>query len=79
VYASRTASGKTVLVVINRTGASKVLRITLSGVGSPTTAQVWVLQNGAPNPTRQADVSISGGVLTYTMPQVSVSTLALTP
>ena len=79
VYASRTASGKTVLIVINKASTSKVLRITLSGVGSPTAAQVWMMQNGTPNPARQADVTISGGALTYTMPAMSVSTLALTP
>ena len=79
VYASRTASGKTVLIVINKASTSKVLRVTLSGVGSPTGAQVWRMVDGTPNPTRSTDVTISGGVMTYTMPALSVSTLALTP
>ena len=79
VYASRTSTGRTVLVVINKTTTPKVTQITLSGVGSPTAAQVYVMQDGSPNPTRQADVTISGNVLTYTMPAMSVSTLALTP
>ena len=67
------------LVVINKASTSRVIRITLSGVGSPTTAQVWRMVSGTPNPTRQTDVAISAGVLTYTMPALSVSTLALTP
>ncbi len=79
IYASRTTSGKTVLVVINKTSAAKVTRITLSNVGSPTGAQVYLMQNGTPNPARQADVVVSAGVLTYTMPALSVSTLVLTP
>ena len=79
IYASRTSSGKIVLMAINKTTAPKVTRITLSGVGSPTGAQVYLMQDGTPNPARQADVTISGGVLTYTMPAMSVSTIALTP
>ena len=79
IYASRTTSGKVVLVAINKTTAPKVTRITLSGVGSPTGAQVFLMKDGTPNPARQADVTISGGVLTYTMPALSVSTIALTP
>ncbi|MBC7843673.1 MAG: hypothetical protein H7099_15240 [Gemmatimonadaceae bacterium] len=79
IYASRTTSGKIVLMAINKTTAPKVTRITLTGVGSPTGAQVYVMQDGTPNPARQADVTISGGVLTYTMPAMSVSTISLTP
>ncbi|MDZ7632023.1 MAG: glycoside hydrolase family 44 protein [Gemmatimonadaceae bacterium] len=79
IYASRTGAGRTVLVVINKTTTPKVTRITLNGVGSPTGAQVYLMQNGTPNPARQADVTISGNILTYTMPALSVSTLALTP
>ncbi len=79
IYASRTSSGKIVLVAINKTTAPKITRITVSGVGSPTGAQVYLMQDGTPNPARQADVTISGGVLTYAMPAMSVSTIALTP
>ena len=79
IYASRTTGGRTVLVVINKSTTPKVTQITLTGVGSPTGAQVYLMQNGTANPARQADVAISGGVLTYTMPAMSVSTLALTP
>ncbi len=79
VYASRTSSGKTVLVVINKATTAKVLRITLTGVGSPTVAQVYVLKSGNANPTRGTDVTVSGGAISYTMPALSVTTLALTP
>ena len=79
IYASQGTGGKPVLVVINKASTSRVIRITLSGVGSPTTAQVWRMVSGTPNPTRQTDVAISAGVITYTMPALSVSTLALTP
>jgi hypothetical protein len=79
VYASRTSAGKTVLVVINKATTPKVLSITLSGVGSPTGAQVYVLKSGTPNPTRGTDITVSGGLLSYTMPALSVTTLALTP
>ncbi len=79
VYASRTSGGKTVLMVINKATTAKVVRITLTGVGSPTGAQVYVMKNGTPTPTRGTDVAVSGGVLTYTMPALSVTTLALTP
>ncbi len=79
IYASRTSGGRTVLVVINKASTAKVMRITLSGVGSPTGAQVYVMRSGSANPARAADATASGGVVTYTMPAYSVSTLALTP
>ena len=79
VYASRNAAGRTVLIVINKTTTPKATQITLSGVGSPTGAQVYLMQSGTPNPARQADVAVSGGVLNYTMPAMSVSTLVLVP
>jgi Glycoside hydrolase family 44 len=79
IYASRTAGGKTVLIVINKATTAKSISVTLSGVGSPTGAQVYMMANGTPNPTRQADVAVSGGVLTYIMPATSVSVLSLTP
>jgi hypothetical protein len=79
IYASRTAGGKVVLVVINKASTAKVMRITLSGAGTPTGAQVWVMSSGSPTPARKTDVTITGNVLTYTMPALSVSTLALTP
>ncbi len=79
IYASRTAGGRTVLLVINKTSTPKVTQITLSGTGAATSAQVYVMRDGTPNPSRQADVAVSGNVLTYTMPAMSVSTLALIP
>ena len=79
VYASRTASGQTVLVVINKTTTSRVLQITLSGVNTASTAQVYLLRDGITRPARQPDVALAGTVLTYTMPAMSISTLALVP
>ncbi len=79
IYASRTPSGRTVLVVINKTTTPKVTQITLTGAGAATSAQVYLMRDGTPNPTRGTDVTVSGNVLTYTMPAMSVSTLALNP
>ncbi len=79
IYASRTSTGRTVLVVINKTTTPKVTQITLTGTGAASSAQVYVMRDGSPNPSRQADVAVSGNVLTYTMPAMSVSTLALIP
>ena len=79
VYASRTSVGKTVLVVINKATTAKVLRISLTGVGAPTGAQVYVMKSGNATPVRGTDVTVSGGALSYTMPAMSVTTLALTP
>ncbi len=79
VYASRTSGGATVLVLINKATTPKVMRVTLTGVGAPAGAEVYVMQASSPSPTRQADLTLSGGALTYTMPALSVSTVKLTP
>jgi hypothetical protein len=48
-------------------------------VNTASTAQVYVMRDGVTRPARQADVPVSGSVLSYTMPAMSVSTLALVP
>jgi Glycoside hydrolase family 44 len=79
VYASRTTAGRVVLIAINKTTSAKSTRITLTSVGAVSNAQIYTMIDGSPNPTRQTDVPVSGGVLTYTMPAMSVTTLALVP
>jgi hypothetical protein len=79
IYASRTSSGRIVIIAINKTTTSKVVNIALTAVGTPTVAQVYTMVNGSPNPTRQADVPVGAGGITYTMPAMSVTTLAMIP
>jgi Glycoside hydrolase family 44/Bacterial Ig-like domain (group 2) len=79
VYASRNAAGNVVLIAINKTTTPKVAAITLRNVSGATAARTYVLSATYARPTRQADVPVANGALSYTMPAMSVTTLVLTP
>jgi Glycoside hydrolase family 44/Bacterial Ig-like domain (group 2) len=79
VYASRNAAGELVLVAINKTSAPKVAGISLLNLAGLTRARVYLLSAASAVPVRQADLTLAGSALAYTMPAMSVTTLVLAP
>jgi hypothetical protein len=79
VYASRNAAGNVVMVAINKTTTPKVASITLRNVAAATVARPFVLSAASATPVRQADLAVTGGALSYTMPAMSVTTLVVLP
>ncbi len=79
VYASRNATGNVVLIALNKTSAPKVAAITLRNVSGATTARTYVMSAASATPVRQAELAVTGGALSYTMPAMSVTTLVLVP
>jgi hypothetical protein len=79
VYASRDAAGNLVLVAINKATTPKVASIQLRNVAAVTRARVYLLSASSSAPVRQADLTIAGTSMNYTMPAMSVTTLVLTP
>ena len=78
VYASRTADGRVVLVVINKTNASLRADIPMATGPQPKAAQVFTMRNGAPVPVRGSDLTVTTGQpLQFMMPAYSASTLVL--
>ncbi|MCC7053625.1 MAG: hypothetical protein IT355_10170 [Gemmatimonadaceae bacterium] len=80
VYASRDASGRLVVVAINKTSTTRVAHIGIAGGFTPGSAGAWVMMHGSPSPTRAAAApTITGSTVDYSMPSMSVSTLVITP
>ncbi len=80
VYASRDAGGRLVVIAINKGTASRVVRIAITGTTSVRSATAWTMADGAPNPVRQSSgPTLDAGQLRYTMPAMSVSTIAIVP
>ncbi len=80
VYASRDDAGNVVIVAINKSSGAKSTRTTIAGTASLRGARLYTLTGAATDPVRQPDLTtISGNVLTYTMPPMSVSTIVITP
>ena len=80
VYASRDATGRVVLVVINKGRVPRAAEITVTGATGLARAQVYTLTSAAARPVRQGDLLVTGGTrVSYTMPALSVSTLVLMP
>ena len=78
VYASRTADGRVVLVVINKTNAPLRADIPMTTGPQPRAAQVFTMRDGAPVPVRGADLTVTTGQpLQFMMPAYSASTLVL--
>ena len=78
VYASRTADGRVVLVVINKTNAPLRADVPMTTGPQPRAAQVFTMRDGAPVPVRGADLTvIAGQPLQFMMPAYSASTLVL--
>ena len=78
IYASRSADGRVVLVVINKTNAPLRADIPMGTGPQPTLAHVFTMKDGAPVPMRAADIPVSAGkALQFTMPAYSASTLVL--
>lgn len=75
VYGSRDALGRTVLVVINKTAAPLPARIELRRGQQPKSLRAYTLTSASPQPLRQTDQTVGDGIVTYTMPAMSVSTL----
>jgi hypothetical protein len=79
VYASVDAGSgsRMVVVVINKAGAPKTAAIAITHTGQFQTARVYQLTSANSQPQRQADVSVTGNAIQYTMPANSVTTLVL--
>jgi hypothetical protein len=79
VYASVDAGSgsRMVVVVINKAGTPKTAAIAITHTGQFQTARVYQLTSANSQPQRQADVSVTGNAIQYTMPANSVTTLVL--
>jgi hypothetical protein len=80
VYASMDAGHpeRVVIVAINKTDRPLAAAVSLAHSRPLGRAEVYTMTDGAPNPSRQPDLSLpQGGGFSYTMPAMSVSTLVL--
>ena len=67
------------VVAINKLAVARSVRITLSPAPTLSAVTAWAMTDGTPSPVREPDPIVSGGQVTYTMPPMSVSTLAISP
>jgi hypothetical protein len=68
------------VIAINKTNAPLTAAVAVTDVRRLTRAQVYTLTAASPNPVRQRDLAITRpNAFTYTMPPMSVSTLAPYP
>ncbi|HXY29213.1 MAG TPA: glycoside hydrolase family 44 protein [Gemmatimonadaceae bacterium] len=79
VYASADSAGRLVVVAINKLAVARSVRITLSPAPALSAVKAWAMTDGTPSPVREPDPIVTGGQVTYTMPPMSVSTLAISP
>jgi len=73
-------SRRVTVIAINKTNAPLTAAVLVTDIRRLTRAEVYTLTAASPNPVRQRDLAITRrNAFTYTMPPMSVSTLALYP
>jgi hypothetical protein len=80
VYASTDTAdpGRVVIIAINKTGAARSATITLKAMRQFHSADVYTMTDGSPTPQRKPSLTLTNpGAFTFTMPEMSVSTLVL--
>jgi hypothetical protein len=79
IYASRDSAGRVVLVAINKRTTPTSATITLEQMDAAGSARAWLMSAKSATPVRQPDLAVSGNVLSYSMPALSVTTILLVP
>ncbi len=80
VFASLDASGRVVLVAINKRRTARPVRVVVAHPTPLRAARVYTLTGASPTPARAADLVVpADNAFTYVMPPLSVSTLVLGP